>query len=248
MYFGDAGAPVRGGMASPGVALSPVWHFAEGATGSFFDTFLLLGNPQNTDAHVTLTYLLDSGEVITAPVTIAAKRRLTINPEASPGFGAPDARLQDAQFAISITSDVPIVAERSMYWSGKAQPWGEGHSSPGLVAPALTWDVAEGRTGGAQEFHTYILLSNPQSTAAELSVTYLRETGEPIVTTYTVPATARLTIDVNAVPELANQHVGARVAVTNNQPVIVERSMYWNANGIFWAGGSNGMGIAAPVP
>jgi hypothetical protein len=195
-----------------------------------------------------LTYLLDTGEVITAPVTIAANQRLTINPEASPGVGAPDARLQDAQFAISITSDAPIVAERSMYWSGKAQPWGEGHSSPGLVAPALAWDLAEGRVGGAQEFHTYILVSNPQSAAADLTVTYLRETGAPIVKTYSVPATARLTIDVNAVPELADQNVGARVAVTNDKPVIVERSMYWNSGGIFWAGGSNGMGIPVAVP
>jgi hypothetical protein len=42
----------------------------------------------------------------------------------------------------------------------------------------------------------------------------------------------------------------AAAAITSEQglPLAVERSMYWNANGIFWAGGSNGMGIAAPVP
>jgi hypothetical protein len=53
---------------------------------------------------------------------------------------------------------------------------------------------------------------------------------------------------VNAVPELADQHVGARVAVTNNRPMIVGRSMYWNSGGIFWAGGSNRMGIPVAVP
>jgi hypothetical protein len=130
-----------------------------------------------------------------------------------------------------------------MYWAGKAQPWGEGHTSAGVNAPALAWDLAEGRAGGDREFHTYILVSNPQTTAAELTVTYLRETGGPITMNDTVPATGRLTIDVNAVPGLANEGVGARIAVTNNMPVIVERSMYWNANGVIWSGGSNGMGI-----
>ena len=124
-------------------------------------------------------------------MTIPANTRLTINPEIRPGTGATDARLYNANFAITITSDVPIVAERSMYWGGKASPWGEGHTSPGLTAPALIWDLAEGRTGGAHEFFTYILLSNPQTTAADVTVTYLREAGVPIVRPYTVPATAR---------------------------------------------------------
>jgi hypothetical protein len=34
--------------------------------------------------------------------------------------------------------------------------------------------------------------------------------------------------------------------VTNNMPILVERSMYWNANGVFWAGGSNAGGILVP--
>ena len=63
-----------------------------------------------------------------------------------------------------------------------------------------------------------------------------------------MPATSRLTIDASAVPELADQNFGARVAVTDSVPVVVERSMYRNANGIFWSGGSNGTGVPVPVP
>jgi hypothetical protein len=242
MYFGTTATQLwGGGTASAGSALSPAWYFAEGATGSFFDTFFLLGNPQSTDAQVTVTYLLDSGEVITVQKVVPARERLTINPETEG-----DARLKSAAFATTITSDVPIVSERSMYWSGKAQPWGEAHNSTGLPAPALTWDLAEGRVGGEHKFHTYILVANPETTAAEVTVTYLRETGAPVVKTYVVPATGRLTIDASDVTELANESFGARVTVTNHVPVIVERSMYWSANGVFWSGGSSGTGIRVP--
>jgi hypothetical protein len=34
--------------------------------------------------------------------------------------------------------------------------------------------------------------------------------------------------------------------VTNGIQIIVERSMYWDANGIFWSGGSNATGIRLP--
>jgi hypothetical protein len=49
----------------------------------------------------------------------------------------------------------------------------------GIVAPGVTWDLAEGRAGGEHQFHTYILLANPQTTAATVTVTYLRENGTP---------------------------------------------------------------------
>ena len=77
--------------------------------------------------------------------------------------------------------------------------------------------------------------------------------GAPIVKTYTVPATSRFNVDVKTVvPELlasatsGEASFGARIEVTNNVPIAVERSLYWNANGIFWAGGSNALATAMP--
>ena len=66
-----------------------------------------------------------------------------------------------------VTSDQPIIAERSMYWPGAAVPWGEGHNSFGVVDAGTHWGLAEGRAGGPLNFHTYILLANPQTTAGE---------------------------------------------------------------------------------
>jgi hypothetical protein len=149
-----------------------------------------------------------------------------------------------------LTADVPIVAERSMYSIGKPDtgPWGDGHNSFGLTEPALRWAIAEGRVGGPDNFHTYVLLANAQDTAAAVTVTYLREQGgPPIVKQYTVPATTRFNIDVNVdVPELQHESFGALIEVTNGVTIAVERSMYWDADGIFWSGGTNAPGTKLP--
>jgi hypothetical protein len=68
-----------------------------------------------------------------------------------------------------------------------------------------------------------------------------------VTKTYTVPPTSRFNIDVaGAVPELHDESFGARIEVTNGVAIAVERSLYWDANGIFWAGGTNA--LATPLP
>jgi uncharacterized repeat protein (TIGR01451 family) len=247
MYLNTAPAMVwNGGHASIGVTQpSQRWFYAEGATGTFFDTFILLANPQTIDAHVTMEYLLPDGTTITVPKTVPAQGRLTVNIEAEA-----DERLQAASVSTRILSDVPIVTERSMYWNTKpgAFGWSEGHNSFGVDQAAARWAVADGRVGGENEARTYILLSNPWTTEAEVQVTYLREDGaEPVLKTYVVPPTTRRTIDVAAeTPELEDEAFGARIEVTNGLTISVERSVYWDANGAFWAAGTNAMATRLP--
>jgi hypothetical protein len=242
MYFGTTAKKLwSGGHASGGTTPATTWYFAEGATGGFFDTFLLMSNPGDAPANVTVNYLLDSGAVIPVSKVVPAHARLTVNVETEA-----DARLLNAAFSMQVTSDLPIVAERSMYWP--ALPWGEAHNSAGVTDLGTRWALAEGRVGGTFNFHSYILLGNPQSTDAQVTVTFLREGGAaPVVKTYLVPATRRFNLDVNAaVPELANESFGALVEVTNGVNIIVERSMYWDANGVFWSGGTNATAIRLP--
>ena len=168
MYF--ASLPNRlwtGGHVNTGVtAPSTSWFHAEGATGAFFNTFILLSNPQSTDAHVELRFLLEDGTAIVKTKMLPAGQRLTVNP-ASEG----EPRLENAAMSTIVTSDVPIVSERSMYWSGDATPFGEGHNSSGVVSTATRWGLAEGRIGAPRNFTTYILLANPTTTAAAVTVT-----------------------------------------------------------------------------
>jgi hypothetical protein len=67
------------------------------------------------------------------------------------------------------------------------------------------------------------------------------------VKTFSVPAGGRLTITTgpgSMVPELADESFGATVVSTS--PVFVERALYSNANGVFWAAGSAATATAIP--
>ena len=62
MYLSQPGQPFAAGHESAGVtAAATDWFLAEGATGAFFDLFLLLANPGGTDATVEVEYLLTGG-------------------------------------------------------------------------------------------------------------------------------------------------------------------------------------------
>jgi uncharacterized protein len=247
MYFGTtATRPWSGGGATAGATTpSSSWYFAEGATGTFFDTFILLMNPdEENDANVTLRYLLDSGEAIDVPKTIPARGRITVNIEAES-----DTRLHAASMSTRITSDRPIVAERSVYWPTDegAQPWGESHISQGVTAAASRWALAEGRTGGPLNFHTYVLLGNPGTQSAEVTVEFLPTTGTPIAKTYVVPALSRYTIDVTSeAPEIQDLSFITLITTPADRPIVVERSLYWDGAGLTWSGGSNAVGTRLP--
>jgi hypothetical protein len=246
MYFGSTATRLwSGGSAAAGVTTpSSTWYFAEGATGPFFDTFLLLMNPEAIDAQVTLRYLLDTGGIVEVAKVVPARGRLTVNIETES-----DARLHAASVATVVTSDRPIVAERSVYWATAegAQPWGESHTSQGAPAAAPRWALAEGRSGGALNFHTYVLIANPGAQPAEATVQFLAEGGTPVVRTYIVPAMSRFTIDVTAeAPELQDRSFITLIATSGAVPIVVERSMYWNGAGLTWSGGSNAVATRQP--
>jgi hypothetical protein len=235
MYFSVLNSgQLSGGHASAGVT-SPAtsWFLAEGATGSYFNTFLLLVNPQGTATTATLTYLPFSGTPVTRTVDVPALGRATIN------IALEDASLADTAVATRVESTLPIVVERSQYWP--VPVWHEAHNSFGVTAAATRWGLAEGRVGGANAWQTYILLANPGTDAAEATITFLREDGTPLVKTFSVPPTSRVNVAVTGadsmVPELADESFGAIIDAT--LPIVVERSLYNNANGVVWAAGSN---------
>jgi hypothetical protein len=240
MYFG-ASPLFGGGHAAAGVlAPSTTWLLAEGATGSFFDTFVLMANPGGTAATITATYLPATGAPVVKTHTIPGGQRLTIN------LAFEDPALASAAVSVQIASTQPVVVERAQYWPHGG--WYEAHDSAGETAPALRWGLAEGRVGGPDQAQTYILIANPGTQTASVGVTFLRESGVPLVKTFTVAAQSRFNIAVtgpgSSVPELADESFGAVIAAT--QPVLVERSLYTNAGGVVWAAGTNATGTPLP--
>jgi len=107
-----------------------------------------------------------------------------------------------------------------------------------------TWYLAEGYTGGS--FDTWILIQNPGATEATVEVTYMPEGESPITRTHTVPGNSRYTIHANEASEVGPGK-SFSTKLVSDQPIIVERAMYWDAGGAHWAGGHNSIGVSPPL-
>jgi hypothetical protein len=217
--FWDAsgyGSHAEAGIPGP----STTWHFAEGATHGRFDLFYLLQNPGDLPANVSIRFLRTNRQPpIERVYSVGANMRRTI------WVDIEDPRLEAADVAARIVSDVPIVAERAMYLSVEGQPFAAGSGGAGVTTPATRWFLAEGATGAF--FDMFVLIANPTPEPATLLVTYLLESAT-VRKTYSVAAQGRLTISVDGEdPRLANAAMSVIVESTNDVPVVVERAMWW---------------------
>ena len=149
--------------------------------------------------------------------------------------------------ATQVAANHPVIVERAQYWPDPAPMWHEAHNSFGVTNLGLKWGLAEGRVGGPAGYTTYVLLANPGDTAAQVTITFLRETGAPFDKTFNVPAKSRFNVDTGPgtlVPELSDERFGA--LIVSDQPIAVERAMYSNAGGQVWAAGTNATATALP--
>lgn len=241
MYFsGPAGRPFEGGHESAGVPRAArEWFFAEGATGPYFDTYILVSNPTSGSVPVTFTYRTDTGQVVKKTLTAAPHSRLTVNVETQ------DAKLADVAVSTTVSAPVPVVAERAMYWPGTPASWHEAHNSFGLTETGELWSVADGRAGGAEGFETYILLVNPEKVEARVLATFARPgLSSPVQKLVVVPPNSRMNVTLAAhAPEVlvpgAVTEFSVMLESGNLTRIAVERATYWNSGGSVWAGGSN---------
>jgi hypothetical protein len=100
-----------------------------------------------------------TGTVKGPDATIGANSRASFNVAAT----VPNAW----SVSTKILSNMPVVAEPSMY--GQDRTWG--HDSIGVTTPAQDWYLAEGCTAGG--FETWVLVQNPNSSAASVHLTYM---------------------------------------------------------------------------
>ncbi len=107
---------------------------------------------------------------------------------------------------------------------------------PPTVSPLSHWYFAEGSTQPG--FSTFLLLENPGAAPANVSVTYYKESGAPVVKSYAVRAASRLNILVNN--EVPNSAVSMKVESAS--AIYAERAMYTRLDG------HASHGIALPSP
>ncbi|MHB8896581.1 MAG: hypothetical protein ACYC99_15575, partial [Candidatus Geothermincolia bacterium] len=96
------------------------WYLAEGSTGGDFETWVLVQNPNANEAHISLVYMTPAGPVTGPATTIAGNSRAT--------FNVADTVAGEWQVSTKVVSDQPVIAERAMYFAGRAG----GHDSIGL--------------------------------------------------------------------------------------------------------------------
>jgi hypothetical protein len=245
MYLSNAGQPFAGGTAAMGVTSpGPNWFLAEGATGAFFDLYLLIANPKTTDADVRVTYLLSTGQNIVKNYTVAHESRYTIS------VAGEDPALASANVSMIVDSmnGVDLIVERSMWWPSPGQ-WYEGHAAVGAQGTATRWGLADGEIGGAGHTQTYVLIANTSAYEGSAKVTLLFEDGTSTAQTVPLQASSRVNVAVGVVfPESIGKRFGIIVDSLGATPaqIVVERAMYSDANGVTWAAGTDVLATKLP--
>ncbi len=209
MTWTGPGAASSEGHSSIGVPGSDqTWYFPEGSSKWGFETWLLIQNPNSVKATCTLTYMIEGVGPKSVTKTVAPNSRGSF-------FMADDIGAADA--SIKITSDQPVIPERSTYRNNRR----EGQNSIGSTEPNQDYYLAEGTTNWG--FTTYVLVQNPNGQATDVTLTFMTPTGAAQGPTVTIPANERKTFRLNDI--LPGKDCSIRVHGT--LPIIAERSMYW---------------------
>jgi hypothetical protein len=139
-----------------------------------------------------------------------------------------------------VTSDQPIIAERPMYFNYNGV-WTGGHDVVGATAPNSTFYFAEGTC--RPNFDPYFCIQNPGSTAANVTLTYMKGDGTTANDTVSVAPNSRSTvIPRNKLGTGNDPSHDFSTKVSSDQPIIAERPMYFNYNGV-WTGGHDVVGF-----
>jgi hypothetical protein len=228
MYFRFPTGVDGGSNAIGAQSLGTTFYFAEGYTGGGFDEYLTLMNTSATQtANVQVTYFFNGGA---APKTVghpvAPSSRLTVHVNDSAEAGP------NQEVSMKVTSDIPILAERPMYFNYYGQTGGD--VIMGASAPITSLNLAEGHVG--QSFNEYLTILNPNASAANLTITYFLGSGSPVQQLLQVKANSRATVYVNSILPAGTDD---SVHITSDQPIVVERPMYFTYNG--WTGGHDAM-------
>ena len=203
------------GSATP----SSTWLFAEGSTVNNFETYFTVLNPDpQRPAVVTGTFFDQAGNVL-------GNSTIVVNPLRRGNIKL-NALVRSSGIATILTSSVPVLVERPLYFGSPNGGAGAGGSDVfGRNGGGTSWLFPEGNTAGS--FREFLLLQNPGGLAAEVRVRFYGTAGQVVDRTLTLVPRSRFTLDVlRDVGALgAGQH-SSLVTSTNGVPIIVEQSIY----------------------
>ena len=197
------------------------WYFAEGRAGGNFQEFLTLENPDPLQAaQVQVRYLLEGGTGPALMHAVPPQSRITVSvnndlkfPYAGPGHSL--------SMIVTSLNGVGIVAERPMYFS-----WhGINSGTDALGATQLAQDFYFADVEAQRNFFSFITILNPPGRqTATVTVTYIANGAPTGTATVIVPAGQRGT----TTPQSIHINRNSAVHVHSDQPVMVERPMYFS--------------------
>ena len=157
----------------------------------------------------------------------------TLGPGSRKTFDVSEVVNENWSVSTMVTSDSPVICERAMYWDNANGIYRQSaHDSIGVTGSGKCWfpSLAEGSTGYEQRgsFETWVLIQNPGDTPANIQIIYNSEDGTIEGPRTTLAPGTRKTFNIaEAVPGTWS----VSSTIESDQPVIVERSMYWNTAG-----------------
>ncbi len=234
--------------------IAKTWYFAEGYTAPGFDTYLTLANPTNTAAKVAVTYLVLGGSPATKDYTVNANARQTVHVNSDePNQSVSMIVSTDAANGPNCANwcnNVPIVAERPMYFNASFSNYSVASGTDTLGATGLSQDFSFGYLDTTAKHDTYFTILNNNATQMTVTTDYSPAAGgNEIETTNTVPANARGTIHVNLDKPSPSTTLPAGMysaRVHLSLPGLVERPLYFVDSVTGLTGAADVIGVPAP--
>ena len=206
------------------VPTNTTWYFAEGRVGQGFQEYLTLENPDSIQtAQVKVQYLFEgsTGPAIMHNVLPQSRYTVNVNADLRIPFNGKFAR--SISMIVTSTDGVGIVAERPMYFNWQ----GIDSGTDALGATKLGQDFYFADVESQRNYSSFITILNPPGGAtANVTVTYITGGAQLGAINVVVPPGQRGT----TYPSKISIRQQCAVYVHSDQPVVVERPMYFTTS------------------
>lgn len=207
---------------------SQALFFAEGCTYTWAQEWISILNPGASEATVTLTYAIAGAEGKTESVVVPPTSRYTVDVGAAVG--------DNRDVSVSLASNLPVIAERPMYFDYQ-EKWPGGDIGAGSLAPRTKIYFADGSTDDNETqgtFDEWLCIQNPNNRRVVAHLTFYRTDGATTTANVAIDPLMRSTFSVNAI---LGHNMDASLLVESDYPIVVERPMYFDYRG--WATGGH---------
>ena len=207
-------------VANTNVPTSTLWYFAEGRAGGYFQEYLTLENPDPIQtAQVQVQYLFEgkTGPAITHDVSPQSRYTVNVNGDLHFPYNGVGHSLA---MVVRSVNGVGIVAERPMYFS-----WhGINSGTDALGSTKLGTDYYFADVESERNYSSFITILNPPGgKTANVTLTYIANGAQLGTQIIVVPGGQRGT----TYPQAININRQSALSVHSDQPVVVERPMYF---------------------